>query len=431
MEYRTLRIHSGKYDTSILRQALIDAGMTSGVCIDVGQNIVSVLGDMTEVEADIVDGVLRTLNKEKGVVAAITNHNDLSGLEGGISGNYVHAHYGGNVKNIVLGSEAIGGGQNNVHIGYRAAVSNLTGNDNVVIGSNAGRLCDVGIGNCIIGAGAGLSNRGHENVFIGSNAAFQNIGGADNVVIGGTAAYSNTTGNKNVIIGKTAAMFNASGGNNVVIGYDAGRANISGSGSICIGYQAGYSETNSNRLYIANSNTVSPLIYGEFDTSKLKINGELSVTEDLKLLDNKKIFLDTIQNNKIYYDGSDMIIEAPSGLWVSGDSGGNVGIEVRPVSGIRVIGGYNGNGGELEFRDKRVSIDVRLSETGVTIFDAWFDKASIIGCINELALEKWTIQRGDGVPGTLSNDVIYIRTNLGNETIYVNTPQGIKSVALS
>jgi len=38
-----------------------------------------------------------------------------------------------------------------------------------------------------------------------------------------------------------------------------------------IGYQAGAAATASNKLYIANSNTATPLIYGEFDTPVLKL----------------------------------------------------------------------------------------------------------------------------------------------------------------
>jgi hypothetical protein len=37
-----------------------------------------------------------------------------------------------------------------------------------------------------------------------------------------------------------------------------------GNGNIFIGYNAGSYETGSNKLYIANSNTSKPLIYGDF-----------------------------------------------------------------------------------------------------------------------------------------------------------------------
>jgi len=47
---------------------------------------------------------------------------------------------------------------------------------------------------------------------------------------------------------------------------------------VFLGYEAGYNETGSNTLYIENSSTSSPLIYGEFDTGDVTINGNLTVT---------------------------------------------------------------------------------------------------------------------------------------------------------
>ena len=44
-----------------------------------------------------------------------------------------------------------------------------------------------------------------------------------------------------------------------------------------IGYQAGYNETSSNKLYIDNSSTADPLIYGNFATNEAAIMGELGV----------------------------------------------------------------------------------------------------------------------------------------------------------
>ncbi|MDX1479298.1 MAG: tail fiber domain-containing protein, partial [Saprospiraceae bacterium] len=49
------------------------------------------------------------------------------------------------------------------------------------------------------------------------------------------------------------------------------------SGSVFIGKQAGFNETASNRLYIENSSSATPLIYGEFDNDVLRVNGELQV----------------------------------------------------------------------------------------------------------------------------------------------------------
>lgn len=44
-----------------------------------------------------------------------------------------------------------------------------------------------------------------------------------------------------------------------------------------MGYSAGANETGSNKLYIDNSNTVSPLVYGDFNTNLLRVNGTLNI----------------------------------------------------------------------------------------------------------------------------------------------------------
>jgi hypothetical protein len=62
-----------------------------------------------------------------------------------------------------------------------------------------------------------------------------------------------------------------------LVGYRSGYANATGLGNVFLGYGAGYSEKGSNRLYIANTDTTTPLIYGEFDNRILTVNGNLRV----------------------------------------------------------------------------------------------------------------------------------------------------------
>ena len=67
----------------------------------------------------------------------------------------------------------------------------------------------------------------------------------------------------------------------MAIGTRAGEGTLgqSKTGGVFIGYQAGQNEDNDNRLYIDNSNTSTPLIYGEFDTDIARINGTLQVSD--------------------------------------------------------------------------------------------------------------------------------------------------------
>jgi hypothetical protein len=101
------------------------------------------------------------------------------------------------------------------------------------------------------------------------------------VIIGNDAAKNSKTLMNNVIIGTEAAKGTDSdlvtGNENTILGSGAGFNMSSGQGNVFLGYRAGYNETASNKLYIANSNTATPLIYGDFSTGQLKVNGSLSL----------------------------------------------------------------------------------------------------------------------------------------------------------
>ena len=170
---------------------------------------------------------------------------------------------------VVIGSEAINinslsdGNSNgsNLFLGSGAGVFQSTGNSNTGTGINALNQNSSGEWNCAFGKGA-----------------LENANASQNTAIGGCALYSNTTGYHNVGLGRSALFSNTTGSDNTVIGSDAGsNCGSSISGSVFLGYQAGKNENNSNKLYIENSESGSPLIYGEFDNNLLKFNGSLEL----------------------------------------------------------------------------------------------------------------------------------------------------------
>ncbi|RZV55692.1 MAG: tail fiber domain-containing protein, partial [Flavobacteriaceae bacterium] len=112
---------------------------------------------------------------------------------------------------------------------------------------------------------------------LGRRAMEFKTGGNNNTAIGTLALRANTTGNINTIVG-SAAGFNVEGDGNVIIG--VGRT-LSGtrtiSNSVFIGKYAGNPETNSDRLYIENSESATPLIYGEFDNDVLGFNADVGI----------------------------------------------------------------------------------------------------------------------------------------------------------
>jgi hypothetical protein len=52
--------------------------------------------------------------------------------------------------------------------------------------------------------------------------------------------------------------------------------NATGNCNVFLGYNAGANEMGSNKLYIANSNTTTPLVHGDFSTKTLTVNDYLT-----------------------------------------------------------------------------------------------------------------------------------------------------------
>jgi hypothetical protein len=161
------------------------------------------------------------------------------------------------------------------------SVENVTAStahpENTFVGVDAGPDT-TGDNNTFIGMNAGKANTtANNNTFIGMNTGSSNTVGQSNTFIGYAAGWDNTTANDNTFIGKDAGHHNTSGNNNTFIGSHAGYNNTTGTDNVFLGYQAGFNETGSNKLYIDNSSNPSPLIWGDFETDKLGINGNVGI----------------------------------------------------------------------------------------------------------------------------------------------------------
>lgn len=191
-------------------------------------------------------------------------------------------------------------GLGNVNVGYNAGAPNTIGQYNVYVGYEAGRLMTTQSNNTFVGSFAGYNTSGGElNTLIGSGAGSSITDGDSNTMLGVSAGQASDEGDHNIIIGRSSGLYNYDGNNNIYIGTEAGYGsldatlsaalsnnvylgyrsgrNASGSNNIFLGYQSGFSEAGSNKLYIENSSSASPLIYGEFDTNLLRINGTLNI----------------------------------------------------------------------------------------------------------------------------------------------------------
>jgi len=167
----------------------------------------------------------------------------------------------------------------NVGVGYYALRANVSGASNVGVGYRSLFMNTFGLNNTAAGSySLNTNTTGASNVAFGYQSLFTNGTGGSNTAIGDRAMANNASGSFNIAIGAQALGSSSTGDNNVVIGRLAG-FNSLGDGNIYLGYLAGFNETGSNRLYIENSgaNANNALIYGEFDTNILRVNGEYQI----------------------------------------------------------------------------------------------------------------------------------------------------------
>lgn len=133
------------------------------------------------------------------------------------------------------------------------------------------------------GANSGMNNllntsngSGNYNTAFGINTLKSNTTGNNNSAFGSAALENNQTGDNNVAIG-AATLGKTNGSRNTSIGDLSGYENLTGSDNVFLGFKAGKNETGSNKLYIENSDSPTPLIGGDFSTDEVVINGHLGV----------------------------------------------------------------------------------------------------------------------------------------------------------
>jgi hypothetical protein len=238
-----------------------------------------------------------------------------------IGSNAVFANTTGS-GNYIGGAVAAGNvtGTANVFFGNAAGQGNGSSTDNTYLGFGAAQFTGTGI--VTVGAitgGSGYTDGTYTDValfptrsYVGQSARFTIV------VSGGTVTSVTLTGpgsgyivgdvlndasgilgpgtgftipvstivnaSRNTLVGRGAYQLSFNGENNTMVGYQAGRSPTGAilNRSVFLGYQAGLNETNSDRLYISNTSTTTPLIFGAFDNTggtagRLKINGNLEI----------------------------------------------------------------------------------------------------------------------------------------------------------
>ncbi len=250
-----------------------------------------------------------------------------AGADNQTSYNTLIGYYAGSFsdsgsRNVCIGPFTCyqnGNGSRNVTIGYAAGFMN-DHNDNIFIGDSAGYNKYFAAPSICIGTSAGrhLSYYGNNvligyhcgyrldegyNVMIGDYAGKKSDEAKYNTVLGHAAGYNLGDGDENTFIGDFSG-FNNSGSNNVMIGNESGHDNSLGSSNVYIGNQAGKSASGDNKLYIDNSSTLTPLIYGDFSSNRIGINVN-NPTQDLDIAGNLRVrTIPVSTGTALYIDGT-------------------------------------------------------------------------------------------------------------------------------
>lgn len=237
----------------------------------------------------------------------------LHDYKGGAALGY-NTFLGVDAGNFTSGGSSDFQGCNNTGIGFYSLHSVTTGYANTAIGAFALPSVTTGV----------------ENTAVGLQSLNANVGGSRNVALGYMASHENTSGSNNIAIGFNANYYNQTGSNNTILGHEAGRASAlhNKTGNVFIGFQAGFSETGSNKLYIENTNTASPLIGGDFNLNEVYINGKLRIADGTQSAG--RIFKSTADGTGSWADATtisdgDWTI---SGTHIYSAVSGNVGIGV-------------------------------------------------------------------------------------------------------
>lgn len=161
------------------------------------------------------------------------------------------------------------GGQGNVAIGSYTLQSNTTGTNNTGVGAYCLQNNIVASGNVAIGPTALNRNTHWNNIGIGQSAGYFKQDGNQNIFIGSDAGKGTANHGKdnNVMIGHKAGFVSMAANNNIFIGWQAGDVVTTGDNNIIIGY-----DIDPTGAAVSNELNIGSLIYGKLDTNRGGVN---------------------------------------------------------------------------------------------------------------------------------------------------------------
>lgn len=238
-------------------------------------------------------------NAAHGVQALYGNTSGGYNTANGVAALYANTTGSFNVAMGNVAMQANTTGLRNVAIGNSALFGNSTGSNNTAVGGNAMQAVNTGNSNSALGTYALYSNTsgsensangyaslysnttGSFNTANGYSSAYNNVNGGLNSAFGYQSLYSNSNGANNANFGAYSGFNNINGSQNTILGTYAGYNNT-GSRNVFLGYAAGYNAVGNDQLYIANSNTIAPIIFGDFVSGRLGF-GTISPSEHLHI----------------------------------------------------------------------------------------------------------------------------------------------------
>ncbi len=228
------------------------------------------------------------------------------------------------------------------------------------------------------------------NVLIGEDAGALVGTGVNNTYVGTRAMLLNGNNSYNVALGCQAGEI-AAGSYNTILGYQSGQNNL-GSNNVLLGYQSGQNLSGSDQLFIENSNSDAPLIWGDFANDTITINGSFEV-EGTILTKGNWISNDG-DNEGLFIDAAGEVgigINSPAHDLDIQTASGNATIALRPVAGSNArlffydddastsiwnVGSssasnnfsfYNGTSSVVQFEQAAASNSIYVNATGVGI----------------------------------------------------------------
>ncbi len=211
----------------------------------------------------------------------------------------------------------------NLGLGANSLKSVTTGGFNVGLGKDSLQDLTTSFNNLGIGTRSlmKVTTGTGSNVGVGVSTMEALTTGIRNTAVGHTALFG-ILGNLNTSIGWRSGRFVETGANNVFIGALAGTG-ASGhdkSGDVFIGFSAGQNELGSNLLYIANSNTATPLIKGDFSANTLIFNANVTIGVGAAGVDYTLTFNGESDDGVITYDEDNNLFNlADTGITTTGN----------------------------------------------------------------------------------------------------------------